>query len=63
MRYCDLLDYLDDQNIFLRYTWSSATVPGSQLPNAWEFPKESNNDVPFYVNELTFGANPRKGAV
>lgn len=42
----------DDENIFLRYSWFSSTVPGSQLLTPLEI----------YVNEVTFKPHPRVGA-
>lgn len=44
----------DDQNIFLIYTWSSFTVPGSQLPKPLKFL--------VYVNKGDFWTPPRVGA-
>lgn len=43
------------------YIWSAFTVPGSQLPDLWNFLNvENDKGVFYYVNEATLEA-PKKG--
>ena len=49
-----MFGHSDDQAYISHICWSSSTVPGSQLPNPWNFLSvESDKDVFCYINKVS----------
>lgn len=58
-----IYDHSDDWNTFLRYIWSSSSVPGSHSQNPWNFLSQENDiGVFWYVNKGDCWTPPKDGA-